>query len=153
MFTYTHKPSPALPLVWKCRSVPFVHGKLPATHSTLPVYDPPHVLKEEAFTLLTFSADARWVSSYAERGPSVVNRPLCLGEKCWRNVSRCLWKLLHLMWVCGVDSHAFWKFDIFLSSVSFYSHLWAAMDSFLLWRSIRENINLQDWHLIPSLGR
>lgn len=83
MFTHTPAPPP-----WRrCRSVPFQRGALPATHSTLPVNDPPYVPKKETFTLLPFSADARRVSSYAERGPSAVNRPLCLAEKCRRNVS------------------------------------------------------------------
>lgn len=132
--THTHKPSPALSLRWNYRSVPFPHGALPATHSTLPVCDPSMCWKRKHLTYcpLLLMCSHR-LSSYAEYGLSTVNTPLSL----WGRLT-CLLNLI---------------FDVFLSSVSFYSHPWAAMDSFLLWRSIRENINLRDWHLIPSLGR
>lgn len=94
--SHAHMPSPALPLRWKCKSVPFPHGTLPATHSALPVCDPLYVLKKEAFNLLHFSADAHWVSFCVEHAPSIVNTPLCLGGKRRRNVAMCLSKRLHL---------------------------------------------------------
>lgn len=57
MITHTHKRDATLPLHWSTSIVPFLHGALPATHSTLPECDP-HVLKKEAFNLMLWSADA-----------------------------------------------------------------------------------------------
>lgn len=143
---HTHNQSSTIPLCWSHKSVPFLRGALPATNSTLPVCDPCMCWKRKCLTYYPFLLMLP-ISSYVEYGPCTVNASLYLWGKCWKNVAVRLWKLRHLkQHVCSVDL-------VFFLSVSFYSHLQDAMDSFLLWRSIRENINLLEWHLIPSLGR
>lgn len=143
---HTHNQSSTIPLCWSHKSVPFLRGALPATNSTLPVCDPWMCWKRKCLTYYPFLLMLP-ISSYVEYGPCTVNASLYLWGKCWKNVAVRLWKLRHLkQHVCSVDL-------VFFLSVSFYSHLQDAMDSFLLWRSIRENINLLEWHLIPSLGR
>lgn len=132
---HTHNQSSTIPLCWSHKSVPFLRGALPATNSTLPVCDPCMCWKRKCLTYYPFLLMLP-ISSYVEYGPCTVNASLYLWGKCWKNVAVRLWKLRHLkQHVCSVDL-------VFFLSVSFYSHLQDAMDSFLLWRSIRENINL-----------
>lgn len=127
--SHTHEPSPALPLRWNCRNMPFPHGALPATHSTLPVCDPWMCWKRKHLTYCPFLLMlSHRITSYVEYRPSTVNAPLCLWGKRWRNAAVCLWKLL----VARFESVRVRRrlthvpnsiFNTFLSSVSFYSHL------------------------------
>lgn len=76
ILTHAHKPFPALPLRWNCRSVPFLHGALPAPLSTLPVCDPCVCWKRKHLTSCPFLlVRSHRISSYAEYGPSTVLTP------------------------------------------------------------------------------
>lgn len=66
-YAHSHTHSHASPLHWKCRSVPFLHGALPATHSTLLVCDPDMCWKGKYLTSCHFLlVPSHRVSSYVE---------------------------------------------------------------------------------------
>lgn len=128
---------PALPVCWNYRSVPFLCGALLATHTALPKCDLAAFWKRKHLTFFPLLPMClHRILSYAEYGLSTVNTPHSFWKRFTRlselDVSR-----FALQWV------------LFF----FFPNLCSAMDSFLVWHSIRENIHLQDWHLIPSLGR
>lgn len=128
---------PALPVCWNYGSVPFLCGALPATHTTLPKCDLALCWKRKHLTFCPLLLMCLYrILSYAEYRLSTVHTP------------HSLWKRFTRLSELDISCFAFQCVLFF-----FFSNLCSGIDSFLLWRSIRENINLQDWHLIPSLGR